>query len=293
MLTRIGLAAMRLMAYLPLPLLRGMGALFGWVLYWLAAKRRYIVQTNLRLCFPNMTARAREKQTRAVFTYFAQSWLDRSWLWHGSEAVLAKRLRWHGDLSPLQGQEALVVFAPHFMGLDAGGVALGAARWRDFTSIYSRQSNPQVDAWVLAGRKRFGNLHVVDRTASIRSVVSALRKDKSILYLLPDMDLGGATDDADLFVPFFGVPAATAPSLPRFAQMGRAQVLSMVTVLQPHGYDVQVSAVWQNYPTADAYSDTLRMNQELEALIERYGIAQYYWVHKRFKTRPAGQAGFY
>ena len=293
MWVQLGLLGMRALAHLPLPLLRFLGALFGQVLYLVARKRRHVVLTNLRLCFPAMSAAERHKQTRAVFVHFAQSWLDRSWLWHGSEAILAKRLHWHGDLSPLQGQEALVVFAPHFMGLDAGGVALGMARWRDFTSIYSRQSNPQMDAWVLAGRKRFGNLHVVDRTAPIRSVVSALRKDKSILYLLPDMDLGGATDKAESFVPFFGVPAATAPALPRFAQLGQAQVVSMVTVLRPHGYDIEVSAVWDNYPSADAYRDTLRMNQELEALIERYGIAQYYWVHKRFKTRPAGQAGFY
>ena len=281
---------MRGLAYLPLPLLRALGWGFGRLLYAVAARRRRVVLRNLAACFPDKTTPEQRRLAQQVFVYFAQSWLDRSWLWHGSEALLQKRLRWVGDTTPLQQDVPTVIFAPHFMGLDAGGVALMRERWHPLSSIYSRQQNPKLDAWVRNGRNRFGNAILADRTTSIRAVINAMRREHAHFYLLPDMDLGA--DDA-LFIPFFGVNTATVPSLSRFARMGGAQVLSMVSTVQAHGYNIHVSPVWADFPTSDLYADTRRMNAELEKLIHLYGIAQYYWVHKRFKTRPAGQPAFY
>ena len=284
------IALMRLLAYLPLPLLRAMGWFFGRMLFALAKPRRRVVLRNLAACFPEKSEAERLLLAQQVFVYFAQSWLDRSWLWHGSEAVLQRRLRWVGDTAALQGQTPTVIFAPHFMGLDAGGVALMRERWHPLSSIYSRQQNPVLDKWVRNGRNRFGNAILADRTTSIRAVINAMRREHAHFYLLPDMDLGA---EEALFIPFFGVSTATVPSLPRFARMGQAQVLSMVSTVQAHGYNIHVSPVWADFPSTDLYADTRRMNTELEQLIHLYGVAQYYWVHKRFKTRPAGQPAFY
>ena len=104
------------------------------------------------------------------------------------------------------------------------------------------------------------------------------------LYLLPDMNFDPSES---LFVPFFGVPAATVPSLSRFAKLGRAQVVPVVTALTPQGYEVRVLPAWQDFPSGDLEADTVRMNRELEAFIAA-DPAQYYWVHKRFKDRPQG-----
>ena len=90
------------------------------------------------------------------------------------------------------------------------------------------------------------------------------------------------------FVPFYGVQAATLPSLSRVAKMGRAKVISMVSRLTPEGYEVQVYPRWTDFPSDDVLADTGRMNQELQRYIDQ-DPAQYYWVHKRFKDRPAGQ----
>ena len=284
------IALMRLLAYLPLPLLRAMGWFFGRMLFALAKPRRRVVQRNLAACFADKSEAERLRLARQIFVYFAQTWLDRSWLWHGSEAVLQQRLRWVGDTQPLQQDIPTVIFAPHFMGLDAGGVALMRERWHPLSSIYSRQQNPVLDKWVRNGRNRFGNAILADRTTSIRAVINAMRREHAHFYLLPDMDL--VAEDA-LFLPFFGVSTATVPSLSRFARMGGAQVLSMVSTVQAHGYNIHVSPVWADFPTTDLFADTRRMNAELEQLIHLYGVAQYYWVHKRFKTRPAGQPAFY
>jgi KDO2-lipid IV(A) lauroyltransferase len=287
---RLFIVFMRGLAYLPLPLLRALGWILGRMLYRLAARRRRVVLRNLSACFADKTDAERLALAQQVFVYFAQSWLDRSWLWHGSEALLQQRLRWVGDTTPLQQDVPTVIFAPHFMGLDAGGVALMMQRWHPLSSIYSRQQNPQLDAWVRNGRNRFGNAILADRTTSIRAVINAMRREHAHFYLLPDMDLGA--DDA-LFIPFLGVNTATVPSLSRFARMGGAQVLSMVSTVQAHGYNIHVSPVWADFPSSDLYADTRRMNAELEKLIHLYGAAQYYWVHKRFKTRPTGEPAFY
>ncbi|MFI0546588.1 MAG: lysophospholipid acyltransferase family protein, partial [Brachymonas sp.] len=117
---RLFIVFMRGLAHLPLSLVRALGWGFGRLLYILAVPRRRVVLRNLAACFPDKTAPEQRRLAKQVFVYFAQSWLDRSWLWHGSEAVLQKRLRWVGDTAPLQSDRPTVIFAPHFMGLDAG-----------------------------------------------------------------------------------------------------------------------------------------------------------------------------
>jgi KDO2-lipid IV(A) lauroyltransferase len=281
--TRAGIAFMRLLAHFPLPLVRGLGAVLGWVLYGVAVPRRRVVQVNLALCFPERSAAERRSLARQTFVYFAQTWLDRSWLWHGRPEVLARRLHLHGALNEFEGHAPTIVFSPHFYGLDAGATAINMAIDRDFTSIYSEQSNPLLDQWIKAGRLRFGRVRLFLRREGVKGNVNALRSGE-VLYLLPDMDF---SFEGTVFVPFFGVPTATVPSIPRFARLGRAKVISVVPRLTASGYDVEVMPAWPNYPSGDLEADTALVNQHLERFINTMP-AQYYWVHKRFKSRPAG-----
>jgi KDO2-lipid IV(A) lauroyltransferase len=285
MLTRALLLLIRAIALLPLPLVRGLGAVLGWLLYALVASRRRVVMTNLRLCFPQWSQDELRAQTRRVFVRFAQSWLDRGWLWHGSEAVLRRRLVLEGDLLALQGDKPTVLFAPHFMGLDAAWTALTLNVARRFATIYSPQMNAAADAWIFAGRQRFGAPEMVARLDGVKPIVAALRAGEP-LYLLPDMNFDPSES---LFVPFFGVQACTIPSLSRFARLGRAQVLPIVTRMTPGGYAVRVLPAWSDFPTKDLEADATRMNRELESYITP-DPSQYYWVHKRFKDRPNGEA---
>jgi Kdo2-lipid IVA lauroyltransferase/acyltransferase len=287
-LSHLGVALMRSTAWLPLPVVRALGWLLGWVLYWAVPSRRKVVAKNLSLCFPELLPQQLKGLERDVFTYFAQAWLDRGWLWHAPTEVVNARLNLTGAVQELHGNAPTVIFAPHFMGMDAGGTALSGQVARQFTSIYTDQSNKVVDAWMLAGRKRAGNTRMFGRIDGVREITQSLRAGEP-LYLLPDMDFGSQGAE---FVPFFGTMAATVPSLPRFARLGKAKVVPVITRLTPTGYDVQVLPAWQNFPTADAHADTARMNAELEGYI-RSMPAQYYWVHKRFKTRPPGTAELY
>lgn len=279
---------MRAIAPLPLPWVRAMGRALGLFLHAVVRSRRKVVDTNLRLCFPRWSEAERRRVGRDVFVHVAQSFLDRAWLWHGDPEVVRARLTLTGAVGELAGREPTILFCPHFVGLDAGVTAVTQQVPRRFVGIYTKQSNPVVDAWVLKGRYRFGDARPMSRSEGVRDLVAALRAG-DVMYLLPDMNFG---PEESIFVPFYGVPAATVPSLPRFARLGRAKVVPLLTRLTPTGYEVHVLEAWKDYPTGDVEADTALMNRRLQDYVDAMP-SQYYWVHKRFKTRPPGEPGVY
>ncbi len=288
MLSQCGIFFMHVLGYLPLAGVRALGWLLGWVLYGVAVSRRKVVWTNLSLCFPDWpNARKREVATQ-TFIYFSQAWLDRGWLWHGAPEVTRRRLTLVGQVDALAGADPVVIFSPHFVGLDAGWTALTQQLPRAFTTIYTHQANKVVDAWVLDGRMRFGPPKLFDRSAGPKPILAALRAGE-VLYLLPDMNYGLPES---VFVPFYGVQAATVTSLSRIARLGKAKVVPVVTRMTATGYDVEVMPAWTDFPGGDITQDALRMNQRLEAFINTMP-SQYYWVHKRFKDRPEGDPPVY
>jgi KDO2-lipid IV(A) lauroyltransferase len=288
-MTSLVLWLMRVLRWLPLPVLRSLGAALGWLLYFSVPSRRRVASTNLALCFPHWSEAQRARVVQDHFRVFAQTWLDRSWLWHGTSDLVRRRVRLCGDVSILQDeQQPVVIFAPHFVGLDVGWTMLALSFERAFTTIYTQQSNEQVDRWVVRGRGRWGRVRLFRREAGVKPVISALREGAA-LYLLPDMNFG--VEDS-VFVPFYGMQAATVPSLSRFAQLGRARVVPVITRLTPQGYDVDVLPAWDHYPTGDTLADTATMNRRLEEMIDTMP-SQYYWVHQRFKSRPPGEPAVY
>ncbi len=288
MLSRLGIGFMRMLAYLPLAWVRAFGWVLGWFLYVFAGARRRVVWVNLRLCFPQLPQPVLRALAHQTFVSFAQAWLDRGWLWHGTTRVLQQRLRLRGAVHELQGDTPTVIFAPHFVGLDAGWTALTLNLPRVFTTIYSNQVDPRLDRWILDGRRRFGDPRLFGRDDGLKPVVQALRAGRP-LYLLPDMNI---TRQESVFVPFYDVPTATLTSLSRFARLGRAKVVPVITELTATGYDVHVYPAWDDFPTFDLKADAATMNRRLQAFIDRIP-GQYYWVHKRFKMRPAGEDSVY
>lgn len=281
-------AVMRALGALPLPLLRAVGAVLGVGLYAAVGQRRRVVQTNLRLCFPHWTPAHRERVTRRVFIAFAQSWLDRGWLWQAPQAVLRRRLRLSDPQGVLSQPGPTVLFAPHFVGLDAGWTRLALEPHLRLQTIYTQQSDPAVDRWVRAGRARLGQVTLYQRVDGVKRLIKSMR-DGHWLYLLPDMNFGA---EESIFVPFYGVPAATVPSLPRFAALAQARVVPIVTTMTPQGYEVRVLPPWQDYPGTDLQADTALMNRRLQDWIDAQPD-QYFWVHQRFKSRPAGEPPLY
>ena len=286
---RLGLALIRLMNLLPLAVLSRLGAALGTLLYALARARRKVVLTNLRLCFPELQDIERRRLARAHFRVFARSLLEHGILWWGSKADVCALVRVDGiehwrDIM----DKPVILLAPHFIGLDMGGIRL-AAEFR-LNSVYSRQKSAAADEIFIHGRTRFGQTTLFARQDGIRPMIKSL-KNSEPFYYLPDMDLG-ARDS--VFAPFFGVPAATITGLARIAGLAGAVIVPCVTRQLPGsaGYVVKLYPAWRDFPSGDLAADARRMNAFIEERV-REMPEQYYWLHKRFKTRPAGERGPY
>jgi KDO2-lipid IV(A) lauroyltransferase len=283
--TRITLALMWLLHWLPFPWLAACGRLFGRLFYRFGHARRHIALTNLGLCFPALSASEKSALARRHFEAFGRTFLERGLLWWASPARIRRIVRLEG-LAHIPHDHPVILLAPHFVGLDAGWTRLTLEI--DMVSMYSKQKNPVFNGALYRGRLRFGASELVSRQEGTRRAIKLLKAGKPFYYL-PDMDYGA--QDA-IFVPFFGVPAATITGLSRLARMTGAAVLPVITRLQEDGYVVEIGAAWPDYPGDSVEVDTRRMNAFIEAAV-RQMPEQYFWLHRRFKTRPPGEKRSY
>jgi Kdo2-lipid IVA lauroyltransferase/acyltransferase len=292
----LAIGLMRLLAILPLSWVRGLGWLLGSALFYVIRSRRRVVEINLTLCFPEHSRQQIRQLARQNFVYYMQALLDRGWLWHGSAAVALKRLKITGAVQQLQNNEPVVLFVPHFVGLDAGNTAFTQQIPRKLITIYTNQANKTIDAWILKRRARFGNVRLFGRIAGVKEIVAALRSGE-MLGILPDMGFG---PEESIVVPFYGIPTYTVPSLHRFTRLGTvkgsakgsAKLIPVLNRMTKYGYEIEILPAWDNFPSDNMEADTARMNKELEKYIETMP-AQYFWVHKRFKDRPPGEKSVY
>ena len=289
--SRMLVAVLWLLHWLPLSLLAPLGNALGLLLYVAIFPRRRVVRTNLRLAFPELGQTERERMARRLFANLGRTLLERGLLWWAPRARLERLIRVEGEervRALLAAGLPVILMAPHFVGLDMGGTRV--TMLFDIVSIYARQRNRVIDRWLYHGRSRFGDQLLQPRHESIRATVKAMKAGRPFYYL-PDMDHGRKES---IFVPFFGVQTATITGLPRFARMADAAVVPCVTRLLPGGagYRLSFGEPWENFPSGDIEADVARMNAEIEALV-RTMPEQYYWVHKRFKTRPDGEPRLY
>jgi KDO2-lipid IV(A) lauroyltransferase len=290
MLARLGVFTLWLLHFLPFRVLVWIGNSLGLLLYLLAAERRNVGTINLKLCFPELSDEVRKKLLRDHFKIFSRGLIERSILWWSSGARICSLIRIEGveHFESIKGKPAILL-TPHFVGMDAGAQWI-AQQGVDSVSMYSKQKNPYLNELLLKMRTRFGKHRLFSRQQGLRGILKCMRAGMPFLYL-PDQDQG-VKDGA--FIPFFGVPAATMTTVPRIAQMTGAKVIPCITRLLPDaaGYVLTFYPAWQNYPTGDDIADTRLMNEFIEQRV-REMPEQYFWLHKRFKTRPEGEAKFY
>lgn len=289
-MSQIGIFFLWLVHWLPLSIQAALGNALGSLLFHLAGRRRRIGEINLQLCFPDWDKAWRRRVLRDHFRCAARAALEHGMLWWSPVARVKKWVRFEG-MEHMQGLigQPVIVLAPHFIGLDMGGVRF-TAEFAPIVSMYSRMKNPHFDRLMLHARTRFGGSKMFSRHDGVRPLVREVRLGLP-LYYLPDQDFGAK--DA-LFVPFFGVPAATVTALARIARVTRARVIPCVTRQLPggQGYVARFHPAWDNFPGDDVEADTRRMNAFIEECVLEMP-EQYFWLHKRFKTRPPGEPRLY
>jgi KDO2-lipid IV(A) lauroyltransferase len=280
---------MWLLHWLPLPLIARLGEAIGSFLFIYKKSRRRITMINLGLCFPQWPEEKRRAVAKKHFQAYARSVLERSILWWAPEARLRRLIKVEPGV-PLAAIAAkpTILLCPHFVSLDVAGVAVMLES--SLCSIYTKQVNEVFDQVLRNGRSRFRPVKLFSRADGIKPIIRAMREHLPF-FMLPDMDFG--EQDAE-FVPFFGISAATLTAPARIAAATGAQVIPVVATYLPNyqGWKVVFYPAWENYPGDDSIEATRRMNAFIEARALE-APAEYFWTHKRFKTRPKGEPGFY
>lgn len=286
---RLLLGLMWLLHWLPLPILGRLGEATGSLLFRLIKSRRHITLTNLRLCLPHLSEAERLVIAKRHFQVYARSVLERGILWWASERRLRKLIQ----IEPAVPMDLIqngptILLCPHFVSLDVAGVAVMLET--SLCSIYSRQSSAVFDAALRKGRSRFRPVKLFSRTEGVKPIIRAMREHLPF-FMLPDMDFGAK--DAE-FIPFFGIPAATLTATARIAASTGAKVIPVIATILPayQGWKVKFHPAWENYPGTDMTAATRYMNSYIEAEILK-APAEYFWSHRRFKTRPPGEASLY
>lgn len=289
MLVRFGVFILWLIHFLPFGVIVAIGNGIGSLLYLVAADRRRVGAVNLKLCFPQMSDQARSSLLKNHFRMFARGLIERSILWWASAERINSLIRVEGieHFEAVAGKPSILL-TPHFVGMDAGGQWV--AQQVDTVCMYANQKNAYMTELLLKKRARFRNQKLYSRQQGLRPIIKGMRAGMPFIYP-PDQDQG--VKDG-VFVPFFGVPAATMTSVSRIAQMTGAKVVPSITRVLPGagGYVLTFYPAWENYPSGDEVADARHMNAFIEQRILEMP-EQYFWLHKRFKNRPEGEEKYY
>ena len=290
-MTRLLLALMWLLHWLPLPLLAVLGRGLGLALYALVGERRKVTLTNLGLCFPQLAPAEKSALARRHFMSFGRSILELGLWWWAPPQRIRRLVRVEGgEKLVAYKNKPVILLVPHFVGIDAGWIRL--ALENDLVAIYTRQKNRVFEAAMNGGRLRFGNCELASRQEGTRKALKAMKGGR-LFHYSPDMDYG---PKESVFVAFFGVQTATITGLARLAKLTGATVIPIVTRMESRDwrtrYVTRVGEPWADFPGSDDLADARRLNAFIEAEV-RQSPEQYYWLHKRFKTRPPGEKGVY
>ncbi|MFW7341210.1 lipid A biosynthesis lauroyl acyltransferase [Pollutimonas sp. H1-120] len=279
---------LRALSTLPYGLVARLGETLGSLLYRIPSKRKRILHTNLRLCFPEHSDAQREVLARSTFRHVIRSYLERGMQWYGSADTLSSLVELNSAIELSDRYEQPTIFLGfHFAAIEA--TCMYYSILHPVASIYTPMSDVVTDTISREQRSRFGT-QMIPRNGSAREILKVLKSGTPIM-LAADMDFGLRDS---VFVPFFGVQACTLTAVSRLAQLSGARVVPFVAEVLPdyRGYRLNIFEPLENFPSGDAHADALRTNQFLEERI-RSTPDQYYWVHRRFKRRPEGEAPVY
>ncbi len=283
------LALMHVWSWLPSRVLWVLGNALGGFFSLFPSPARRVAVRNLELCFPEMDPRERRRLLQRHFQLSGFAVVSLSVAWWAPKWRVKRFVALHNRHlldETLKGGKNIILLTPHFIGLDIGGSRLAVEG--EFVSMYRKSRNPFFE-YLFQRRSRFG-APVVERMASLKSLIKYIREGRPFYYL-PDQDLG---ERASVFVPFFGVPAATVTALSRIAQSTNAVVMPCITRILPRGrgYEIRLYPSLDNFPTEDPLADAKRMNEEVEKWV-REMPEQYMWSYRRFKTRPNNEPSLY
>jgi KDO2-lipid IV(A) lauroyltransferase len=287
----LGLGALWLIVQLPYGALLELGRWLGLGMYRVATERRRVAARNLELCFPNMPSVERKRLLKENFASTGIAFFEMAMSWWWPKARLAKLAHIEG-LEHLQAAqrdgEGAILMALHFTTLEIGAALLGQRHTID--GMYREHRNPLFDYVQRQGRERHNLDSLAVEREDVRGMIKLLRKGRAIWYA-PDQDYGAKQS---IFVPLFGIEAATVTATTHFARLGKARVIPFTQrrLEDGSGYRLVLHPPLQGFPGESEAADALRINQWVEQAVTECP-EQYLWAHRRFKSRPVGTPKLY
>ena len=286
LLINSGIGLLRLISWLPMPVMRILGTGLGLMAYFIVAKRRRVGLLNLSLCFPQLSEEQRKKILRQHFCELFIISLDYGLLFGASKRRLRHLVKYRNleNLEKHYEKRPIVLLAPHFLALDIGGNRTTI----DFAgyTMFSSQRNQYFGEKLKDARMRFllqNGGEAFSRQEGLRAIVKKMKRNKWPFYYLPDQDMD---ENSSIYVPFFAhKTCATLDTLPKLLKLADAIVIPMATYREGNHYYIEFGETWENYPSGDLTADVAFMNRQIENMILQHPT-QYLWMHKRFKTQP-------
>ena len=290
-LSWLGLGLFALIAQLPTRARHWLGRHLGSLIYHRKnQKRRHIVNTNLKIAFPELNDAQRDAMTLKHLQWYGCAMIDYSLLFFGSNKRLARLLSIEGkeyiEQALADNQNTMVLLA-HSVMLEFAPAALGINY--DVFGSYKSSKNSVLN-WIIAKSRCRHVKFVVSREEGLRKLIKSLAPGNMMVFL-PDEDLGA---ENATFVPFFKKDKATLTTTARIAKMGHAKAFPAYAWFDPNKqkYILQIMPALKNYPSGNTEKDAIALNQALEKLIKQHP-EQYMWLMKWYRTRPEGEPSVY
>ncbi len=278
---------MKIGTKLPFKLQVLLGKIMGKLLYHLLKDLKRVALINISRCFPNKDKEQVEDLAKQHFEAIGISVFETANAYFGTDKKIAKLLSIENEQYFTQAQaqgRSIILLAAHFMPLMLGSRALLLKH--NIANIYRPQNNQLFDQVMHDGFVKHGAVMI--KTKDTRTMLKAVKNALPIWYA-PDQDLGVHNS---VFAPFFNIQTATVSATARLAKGENTVVVPYFFRRTEDGYQMSFEPPIENYPDADEAISAGITNQILERQILQ-APEQYLWIHKRFKTRPEGEASFY
>jgi len=288
-LTWFGLAILRIFAFLPYSLLMKIGSGIGTLAYHLISRRRHITKVNIQLCFPSLSSTEQESLAKAAFRSAGMGIVETALSWWGSRKKLLSLSHVTGlnnIHSALKKQKGVILFTAHMTSMEIGGTLMTLQH--PLIVIYKKAHNPLFEEFLQRSRQRWATKMV--QTYELRNMIKGLNENQVTWYAI-DQDFGMKQS---VFAPFMGVETITLTTASRIAKITGAAVVPYFYRRLPSnkGYQMEILPELDNFPSGDDVEDATRLNQLIADAIAK-APEQYFWAHRRFKTRPLGEADVY
>ncbi|MDR7343622.1 KDO2-lipid IV(A) palmitoleoyltransferase [Pantoea alhagi] len=289
-LTWFGLGVLFLLVQLPFPMIERLGVWMGRTSMRFLPRRVRITRRNLELCFPDLSACELEQRIIHNFESLGMGLMETGMAWFWPDARVK---RWftvnglHNLQAAQQNKRGALIIGVHFMSLELGGRTMGLCQ--PMMAMY-RPHNNKLMEWVQTKGRTRSNKAMIDRR-DLRGMVKALKQGEAV-WFAPDQDYG---PKGSVFAPLFAVPqAATTNGTFMLARMAKPAMITVVLIRKERGqgYELVIQPQLEDYPLDDEQAAAAYMNKIIEREILR-APSQYLWLHRRFKTRPAGATSLY